>query len=98
MPPTWLEMLSQLLCEIYEAWGGNCADLNPTPAKRIGQVNNEYIEHGAPTFPNPEARAVFLQHLTDLSDLLDSPACSLTPEEVNTLRTLIKNLRTDIGF
>jgi hypothetical protein len=97
MPPSWLDLLMDMLCQIYQAWGGDCADLSTNPSKRIGQVIDEYTTEGAPSFPNPTALANFLQLLTDLSDLLDNPANSLSTADTNHLRDLIKDLQTDLG-
>jgi hypothetical protein len=95
--PNWHELLLQILCQIYMAWGGDCADLGVTPWESISTLTQTYRERGAPHFETAADRAAFLARLDELEDLLASPHNDLDPGDDQRLRDLLGNLREDLG-
>lgn len=94
---SWDQLLWDVLCRMYQAWGGNCKDLGPAPHSWVGTVDGTYKNEGAPTFPDDPAKDRFLDLLTSLEDLLNQPGNDLTPSDTDCLESLITSLRHDIG-
>lgn len=94
---TWVQWLLELLCRIYQEYGGDCADLGITPEQRITFLEGVYAMNGPPTFQDDDARKEFLSVLNELETCLDSTDNSLTQDENDRLQTLIAQLRSDIG-
>jgi hypothetical protein len=102
MPPTtnspvWIIRLRELLCAIYQEWGGDCADLGVAPTAWIDTVTSAYVKNGAPTFADDAAQMEFLDTVGQLETHLASPDNSLTAEDNARLTTLIAALRNDLG-
>lgn len=93
----WIDLLRQYICQIYEEWGGNCADLGLVPVAWIDALAGEYKENGAPKFPSQDDLDRFLGELTQLETHLDLDDNSLEAAENASLRTLIASLRSDLG-
>jgi hypothetical protein len=96
MPPTWINQLRNVLCSIYEAWGGNCANLGTSPPDWVKMVCYMYDSEGPPPVSGG-ALIAFLNLLTDLENCLAQPEDSLSLADQARLTTLIFNLRNDLG-
>jgi hypothetical protein len=94
--PDWLKKLQEMLCRIYEEWGGNCADLPFSVPAQILVLADEYKEQGDPQFGSQTDLLDFLQLLSDTVAHLDLPGNSLEPADDLSLRTLIACLQTDL--
>lgn len=92
----WIELIRDLICKLYQEWGGDCADLGTVPTAWIDSVENEYQQNGAPEFENDAERQACLANLTQLENALASSANSLSPADNARLTTLIDNLQNDI--
>jgi hypothetical protein len=90
---SWIETLLQLLCAIYQEWGGDCKELFDTPAAAPGTVVGSFNHNGAPSFANPQDKATFLANLDDLETLLASSNNSLPTEDTVALTQMIADLR-----
>ncbi len=85
----WLKKLKQLLCRLYELWGGDCADLGITISEWVGKIDGEY-----PPAPGTQDNDL----LNDLeSHLADDEDDELSAADHQTLDTLIANIRGDWG-
>lgn len=93
----WIDWLRDLLCEMYEAWGGDCDDLGLNATEWINTLEAEYNSTGAPQFSNEQERRAFLELLDNTEEHLDKPQNSLSQQDDQDLRDLIANLRGDIG-
>lgn len=91
----WEDMLRDLLCKLYEAWGGDCAELGATAGAQIATVAGEYAANGVPIFL-PAAKAAFLKTLDDLETLLQDSKNTLTTAQSTQLTGLIADLRKDL--
>ena len=95
---TWIEILRELLCRIYQQWGGNCDDLGQTESAWVATVCNEYEQEGLPAFANQQERDDYIQLLTDLENHLNENANTLSSGDDADLRQLIADLRADLGI
>jgi hypothetical protein len=85
-----------LLCELYEEWGGDCADLGLTPGGWVDTVTEEYAAEGAPQL-DAAGVAALLDLLNKLEAHLGLPANSLGATDTNRLLSLIASLRADLN-
>lgn len=92
----WIDWLHDFLCEMYEAWGGDCSDLGLNVTQWIDTLEVEYRTHGTPHFETSAQKQEFLATLDETQNLLDQPQNSLSEQDDRRLRTLITNLRHDI--
>lgn len=93
----WLARLRDLLCELYEQWGGNCAELGQGETNWIDTVCGSYAAEGAPHFEVPAEKDAFLSTLTELETHLGLSANTLSAADTGRLTDLIADLRTDLG-
>jgi hypothetical protein len=96
-PGSWIEILREMLCRMYEAWGGDCQDLKLDPAERIAQVAGMYAQHGPPTFESREDTEAFLELLLEVEAHLALPENSLEAPAQLELTTLISQLQSGLG-
>jgi hypothetical protein len=94
---SWVDMLLDLLCRIYQEYGGDCKDLYNNPANAPQKVVSEYTTNGAPTFSNQDELDAFLQTLTDLETALASEENSLPQSDTDALTNMIAGLRSALG-
>lgn len=83
----WLKKLKQLLCRLYELWGGDCDDLGTNAHDWVVTVDGEYP-------PAPST------HDNDVLDDLEAHLAidnddDLSATDHQTLDTLIANIRSD---
>lgn len=93
----WIDWLHDLICEMYEAWGGDCSDLGLNVTQWIDTIDVEYSTHGPPHFETEAEKEDFLETLDETESHLEKPQNSLSESDDRRLRTLIANLRHDIG-
>lgn len=93
---SWLQTLRDLLCDLYEQWGGNCAELGEGAIAWISTVCGTYSAQGAPTFGSSQEKLAFLGTLSTLETHLESPRNTLSSGETTQLTDLIVNLRNDL--
>jgi hypothetical protein len=94
--PDWIERFRELLCAIYEEWGGDCDDLGFGATEWIDTLQDKYDTVGAPAFTNEAARTAYLAKLTELDTHLDKPGNSLSASDDGQIRALSANLRSDV--
>ena len=94
--PVWLVNLRELICRIYEEWGGDCANLPFDGPARIAMVVANYKISGPPNFADENARQAFLDLLTELETQLNDPDNTLSGADTATLRQFITDLRNQI--
>jgi hypothetical protein len=93
----WIQELRDMLCRLYEEWGGDC-DYLPIPiTDQIAEQWNQYKAEGAPDLPTQAARTVYLQLLTDIDAHLDQEGNTLSPADDTSLRNLTAQLRSDVN-
>lgn len=95
--PVWVQKLKELLCKMYQEWGGDCANLPLSCHDQIGVLTTLYGRQGAPPIPSTSAIKAFVILLDQVNQLLTDPACTLEDEDRQTLSTLIAELRTDFS-
>lgn len=93
----WDKWLKDLLCKMYQKWGGDCATLGPGPGDWVGTVAAEYEGTGAPTFANTSDKNKFLTDLDELEDGLKSTNNTLSSTQNSQLLSLIASLRSDLA-
>ncbi len=92
----WLKQLKAMLCRMYRAWGGDCADLPFPVHDEIQALADTYKTDGDPPFTTAPQLQDFLQLLSDTLELLDSPDNVLSRDDTTSLQTLIACLQTDL--
>ncbi len=97
-PYDWLNQLRLMLCQMYEAWGGDCSDLGATSGAWVDTVTGEFAEEGAPDFTGQaDQLAAFLSTLAALTLHLASPMNTLGATDTNRLVALIASLEGDLN-
>ena len=94
---TWLEWLRDLLCQLYQEWGGDCKDLGPSAPDWIATDCGEFAAEGAPNVATQANRNNCLDILGNLTKCLDDSRNSLAPGDDAALRSLIARLEGDIS-
>jgi hypothetical protein len=94
---TWLQLLLQLLCQIYQELGGDCKDLYNDIPDAPSTVCDAYDTNGAPKFTDQKDKAAFLGTLTSLQTQLASPNNTLPSSDTANLTAMISGLRKDLG-
>ena len=94
--PEWLRKLQELLCRIYQEWGGDCSELPFEVPERIQALAATYAEEGDPQFESQEDLQAFLLLLNETSAHLNLPENSLEAPDDTALRTLIASLQMDL--
>jgi len=92
----WIDALRDLICKLYQAWGGNCNDLGPGATEWIDTLQDEYDTNGAPEFPTEAARQAFLTDISATEAHLDGSGNSLSPQDDAQLRTLLTTLENAV--
>lgn len=95
----WIDRLRELICKIYQEWGGDCADLFPIAETSgwIDLVIARYENDGAPTFGASAERQDYLNTLDELEAHLALPGNTLSQADTQRLQKLIDDLRLAIG-
>jgi hypothetical protein len=96
--PTWTDWLLELLCRLYQAWGGDCKDFNGSPATAITLLQDEYTRNGAPSFASQKDKDDVLAGLSALETHLALQDNTLTSGQTAALTQLIADLRKDLGL
>lgn len=94
--PSWEDWLRWALCELYKKLGGDCADLDQDPNKRVAEVAEYHATNGPPQLNTPQEKAAFLAQLSAIESHLKKPENSLDAEHNAQLYGLIDSLRKDV--
>jgi hypothetical protein len=94
---SWVDDLLDLLCKIYQLFGGDCSDFDGDPHKAVSQLVLAYSNQGAPKFPTPGDQAKFLALLDELETHLTLQENSLSASDNIALDALITDLRKDLA-
>jgi hypothetical protein len=90
--PDWKQKLRDLLCELYELVGGDCADLGATPLVQIQTVDAAYAIKTPPQGDWATANDL-LDQIETLKAEPENPLSSSTNQE---LATMITNVRVKV--
>ncbi len=99
MPNDWMQDLWDLICALYQMYGGNCADLPPRPkAAELAQFMwAVFNTKGPPNVSTPSTRIQFLSLMNQLESHLNLPANTLPADVTASFRALIAALRAAVG-
>lgn len=94
--PVWLAQLIQILCQMFEEWGGNCSTLPQTASGRIQALTETFDSEGVPEFESQDAQNEFLTLLNEVEAHLSLPGNCLATSDLAALETLISELRSGV--
>lgn len=93
----WDDWFDNLICKLFQRFGGGCNDLNGSADDKARAVEGEYREGGPPELPDQQAKQEFLDWLTELEKGIGDEESTLSPVGRELLTTMISDLRTDIS-
>jgi hypothetical protein len=93
---TWDEWLRELMCRLYQVWGGDCAELGIVPNPAIPKLHTAVM--GGP-FPNlkAEEREQLALDVTALADHLKLSGNNLDPAYNAMLDEVIAYIQSELG-
>jgi hypothetical protein len=95
MPPvdTWLDKLKELLCRLYQEWGGDCGTLPSDIRSTIAVLRDCYTKYGSPRPPDPTGAGRFDALLAEIEAHLDLSENTLDPIDEQVLEALLSQLK-----
>jgi hypothetical protein len=69
--PSLYERFKDLMCKLYEAYGGDCSQLpwHDEGVSAVANVQAEFDAHGLPSFSNPSEEQQFWNDVDELEDV-----------------------------
>lgn len=97
MPKTFDELFLELLCQLYQWFGGDCDELGTNPTDAITVVDDKYQETGPPAFSSEGEKEQFIAVLDNIDAALASPGNTLDPNDTQRTSDLIAKIRDDVA-
>lgn len=91
----WLQALREIICRIYEEWGGDCEALGQLPWSWIETVEEVYQQQGIGGIP-ADRRDELAGMLDELEAHLGMTDNALSEGENQSLANLIASIRKDL--
>ena len=93
--PLWYQVLQELMCHLYKAFGGDCADLEWSDGGPVAlqTVRSAFEEVGPPVFDSQDKADAFFSNLEALEAHLGSPEITISQELAADFRVLIDDIR-----
>lgn len=93
--PLWYVVLQELMCRLYKAFGGDCADLDWGDGGPVAlqTVRSAFEEVGPPIFESQDKADAFFSNLEAIDAHLGSPEITISQELAAEFRDLIDDIR-----